>query len=385
MTYLAYGFLLVLGVALEGFYSGSEMGLYTVNRFRLRKRQHAGGRSARLLAFLLADPMGLLITFLMGTNIAVYSVTAMVTHLYETAGLSPGGSWWKSPELAATASLALPLFIFAEVLPKNYFRQNAERISYPAAWGLAATKYLLYPLVLILRPLAALAPGPGGAHVGLGMPHLSRRTLDRLLSDGLQTGELTVEQERLARNVLRVGGRPVAELARAPIGAWAGVPVEQQPAPSVRTISAPADESAGKVLERMTAARTRLAMVLADGRGQEEGALLSGDVVGFVRLFDLLSPDAQGKSVRELARPAPRLPAGATLREALTAMQRECADVAVVEGPAPGAAGKKSKAKTKTPPAPEAEVDRPVLGVVRIAQLISELLGAPPPEEKGKP
>jgi len=123
VIYLAYGFLIVLAIVLAGFYTGAEMGLYTVNRFRLRKRQHAGERSARLLAFLLRDPVGLLVTFLIGTNIAVYAVTALVTGLYEGAGLRPGQSWWKSPEVAATATLILPLFM-GEVLTKNYFRSS---------------------------------------------------------------------------------------------------------------------------------------------------------------------------------------------------------------------------------------------------------------------
>ena len=95
MIHLAYVFLIALALAMQVFYTGSEMGLYTVNRFRLRRRQHAGERSARLLAWLLGDPVGLLITFLMGTNLAVYLVTALVIGLYESAGLVPGRGWWR--------------------------------------------------------------------------------------------------------------------------------------------------------------------------------------------------------------------------------------------------------------------------------------------------
>lgn len=378
MIYLAYAFLIILALA---FYTGSEMGLYTLNRFRLRQRQHAGERSARLLAWLLRDPTGLLITFLTGTNLAVYLITALVTGFYESAGLVPGHGWWRGPEIAAAATLTLPLFM-AEVLTKNFVRRYADRTIYWAAWGLAATKFLLYPLIFVFKPLSALSPG-GGPQTGLGMPRLSKNILDQLLSHGRETGELTIEQERLARNVLRVGGRAVAHLARDLAIDDGTDPDEQAQAPTVRTLTVSAAESAGTVLTRMTRARSRLALVVATAGTAEGGGLSSSDVVGYVRLFDLLAEGAQGKAVGALARPVPRLADSATLRGALTVMQRECADVAIIEISPPRPRGKRGRAKAAPPSAGPA--DRQVLGVVRIAQLISELLGAPPPEENGKP
>ncbi len=382
MIYLAYAFLIVLALAMLTFYTGSEMGLYTLNRFRLRRRQHAGERSARLLAWLLRDPTGLLITFLTGQNLAVYLITALVTGFYENAGLMPGRGWWRGPEVAAAATLTLPLFM-SEVLTKNFVRRYAERTSYWAAWGLAATKFLLYPLIFVFKPISALFSGGGGPQAGLGLPRLSKNILDRLLSHGRETGELTIEQERLARNVLRVGGRAVAHLARDLAIDDGTDPDEQAQAPTVRTLTVSAAESAGTVLARMTRARSRLALVVAPAGAAEGGGLSSSDVVGYVRLFDLLAEGAQGKAVGALARPVPRLADSATLRGALTVMQRECADVAVIELSPPRPRGKRGRAKVAPPPAES--TDRPVLGVVRIAQLISELLGAPPPEENAKP
>jgi len=235
-----------------------------------------------------------------------------------------------------------------------------------------------------MRPLAALAPGRTGAQAGLGLPRISRRVVDRLIAHGRETGELTVEQERLARNVLRVGGRSVASLARE-LSDCSTPGTEEHQAPAVRTLAVAAAEGAGKVLERMTAARTRLALLIAPGGDGENGGLRSGDILGYVRLFDLLAPDAQGKAVGALARPVPRLSSKATLRGALTVMQRECADVAVVELALASPSRRKLKGRPAPEAGPEAGPDRPVLGVVRIAQLISELLGAPPPQENGQP
>lgn len=98
------------------------------------------------------------------------------------------------------------------------------------------------------------------------------------------------------------------------------------------------------------------------------------NVLGYVRLFDLLAPGVQGRPAGELARPVPRLLAHATLRSALNTMQRECADLAIVESPPARLSG-------ATPPEPgtgHGEPGCPVLGVVHLPQLISELLSKPP-------
>lgn len=382
MIYLAYAFLILLALIMQAFYTGSEMGLYTVNRFRLRKRQHYGERSARLLAFLLRDPVGLLITFLMGTNISVYAVTALVTSLYENAGLTPGKGRWITAEVAATATLTLPLFL-SEVFTKNFVRRYAERASYFFAWGLTLTKYLLYPVVLFFRPLARLAPGRNGAQRGLGLPRLSKNILHHLLTAGREAGELTVEQERLARNVLRVGNRPVAGLAREVSTEPQVARSEENQPPTVRTLSVSAADGAGAVLNRMTAARSRLALIIAPSAAGNGPGLKSSDIIGYVRLFDLLEPGAQGKAVGALAKAVPRLADHASLRGALTVMQRECADVAVVEVGPPKPQRRRGRARSLQ--APVESADRAVLGVVRIAQVISELLGAPPPEETNAP
>jgi hypothetical protein len=306
----------------------------------------------------------------MGTNISVYAVTGLVTSLYGRAGLSPAARTWVTAEMAATLTLTLPLFL-SEVLTKNLVRRYTERVSYVFAWGLAGTKFLLYPLVLLFKPLISLGPGRKGARAGLGLPRLSKNILHHLLTVGREAGELTVEQERLARNVLQFGNNSVAQLAREISSTGFESQVEQGQPSTVRTLAVSSAEGAGAVLNRMTAVRSRLALVIAPSAGAEGEKLTSSDIVGYVRLFDLLEPNAQGKAVGALARPVPRLADHATLRGALTVMQRECADVAAVEASPPPKSRRKGRGRAPAEPPPAEAVDRPVLGVVRIAQLIS--------------
>lgn len=390
---LAVAATLLVLLALSAFFSGSETGIYTVNRFRLRRLAHQGNRSARLLATLLSDPVGLLVTFLLGNNVVNYLITMIVTNLYEESPVVSAHRFWSRPDVLATATLVLPLFLLGEMLPKNWFRRNAERLSYLAAWLLTLTKWLLFPAVWLLRALARLIPTEHSPGAGLGIPKISRSLLDQLLAHGRETGELTAEQERLARNVLGSGERRAGELAR-PVGAGHYAPEAESGLPdSARVLAVPAGEIAGKVLRRMISSRARLAVVLTSvasrqlpvasvprpsGEGPANNDLATDvlrcrEILGYVRLFDLLAPGVQGRPVEKLARPAPRIGAHTTLRQAFRTMQRECADLAVVEQPGGGAADSSGPATGEGSGGPAC----PVLGVVRLPQLIEELLGAP--------
>lgn len=370
LTHLPF---VLLAILMQAFYTGSEMSLYTVNRFRLRRRAHRGERSARVLVWLLSDPVGLLITFLLGTNISVYTVSALITRLYELSGLAPGsGRVLFTAEACATATLILPLFL-SEVLTKNFVRRYAEQTSYVFSWGLAITKIALFVLVWPLRTLVRLVPARHGAGASLGLPQLTRHIIDHLLSRGRETGELTAEQERLARNALRAGEVRVAKLARRLDSSCCTPESERSLTPGLRTLTVPADEIAGRTLQRLIASRARLALVLARAVPEPKPDVAqpahrteTAEVVGYVRLSDLLAPGAQSKAVRGLARPVPRLGARTTLRVALNTMQRECAEVALVELPTAGGSTKRQGGT--------GAIRISVPGVVRLSQLIGELL-----------
>jgi Mg2+/Co2+ transporter CorB len=62
-------------ILLAGFHSGSEMGLYCVNRLRLRLRAEQGQAAARALQRLVGRPRLAISTVLVGTNLGVYLAT----------------------------------------------------------------------------------------------------------------------------------------------------------------------------------------------------------------------------------------------------------------------------------------------------------------------
>jgi len=111
----------ILVAALGGLFAGAETGMYRVSRVRLRLGIGRKNASYILLGKAIEDGPGLLLSLLVGTNMAHYLATSMVTFMLlgriraeETA------------ELFAALITAPILFIFSELIPKNIFYYRAD-------------------------------------------------------------------------------------------------------------------------------------------------------------------------------------------------------------------------------------------------------------------
>ena len=107
-TFLALFLLLLL---LSGIFSGSETGVYTLSRVELDAEVKRGGRTARLLDFLLRHDAGLLITLLIGNNLALEFLAHLVRHEYDASGVFDSATL----EVAVALSLTPVVFLFGEL------------------------------------------------------------------------------------------------------------------------------------------------------------------------------------------------------------------------------------------------------------------------------
>jgi Mg2+/Co2+ transporter CorB len=142
--------LLGLLLMLSAFFSGSETGLMTLNRYRVRHMAKAGHRGARLAELLLARPDRLIGTILVGNNIvnilAATVATVISLRVYESFGISQ--------ELAlslGTAALTFLILIFGEVTPKTMAALHPERVGLPAAYVYWVLRWVLFPFVVLVN------------------------------------------------------------------------------------------------------------------------------------------------------------------------------------------------------------------------------------------
>ncbi|HET7649449.1 MAG TPA: HlyC/CorC family transporter [Gammaproteobacteria bacterium] len=142
---LIVGLLLLLIVS--AFFSGSETGLISLNRHRLRHLSHAGHRGARLAERLWQRPDRFIGIVLLGNTLSNIAASALATLI----ALRIGGD---SAVLVMTVLLALVVLIFAEVAPKTLAALHPERFAFPASYILLPLLQLLYPLVWLVNLFA---------------------------------------------------------------------------------------------------------------------------------------------------------------------------------------------------------------------------------------
>ncbi|WP_341503284.1 HlyC/CorC family transporter [Gallaecimonas sp. GXIMD4217] len=124
----------------SAFFSSSETGMMSLNRYRLRHLVKEGHRGARNASRLLERPDRLIGLILIGNNLVNIAASAIATII----GLRLFGEWGVA---VATFSLTLVVLLFAEVTPKTLAALYPERIAFPAGYILKGLLRLFYPLV----------------------------------------------------------------------------------------------------------------------------------------------------------------------------------------------------------------------------------------------
>ncbi|MBA1237649.1 HlyC/CorC family transporter [Pseudomonas kunmingensis] len=135
--------LLVFLLLCSAFFSSSETGMLSLNRYRLRHQAKEGHRGARRASELLAHPDRLLGTILVGNNfvniLASSIATVLAMQLWGEAGIA-----------IATIGLTIILLIFGEITPKTLAALRPEIVAYPVSLPLKMLQKVLYPLVALL-------------------------------------------------------------------------------------------------------------------------------------------------------------------------------------------------------------------------------------------
>lgn len=311
---------LFICLAMSAVFSGSETGFYRLSRVRVDAQARRGGRAARLIRVLLASEGALLVTLLVGNNIALQ----LLTHLSEVQLDELVGLPAASREVVVTLVLTPVVFLFGELLPKDLFRRRPHGLVGLVAPLVLVAHYVLLPITIPLRILgAALERALGSARHGATLV-AGREAVVEMIEQGRRQGALAPHVELLARNALQLRDLPVMR---------ALVPWNQ-----VQTASA---ALAGSELAKavLGSRYTRVPVI-------DEG----GPVRRYLHQLDVLAA-GEGQSGLDVARPLPSLDPGTTVGQALSTLRTRGQRIALVG----------------TPEAP--------LGIVTLKDLLEEISG----------
>lgn len=197
--------LLVIGVCLSAFFSGSETGFYRASRVRVVIAGLDGDRISQYLLRLINNPTLFVATTLIGNNVANYLTSLAIVLLTKTATTS------SAAEMLAPILMSPLLFVYGELLPKNLFYQAPNFLL-----RLAAPFFLLFTVVF--SPVAAILWGMGrllerllGQSPEKVRLTLARKEVQQVLEDGMEAGILHPTQRHLGQSFFLVASKSVSE------------------------------------------------------------------------------------------------------------------------------------------------------------------------------
>ena len=290
---------IAITVAAVGFFSGSETGLVSVNRIRLRGRVRAGRPGAAQLGRLLERQERSLTAVLIGTNLALVGGSAVAAAMAKERMGSAGPA-------VATAAMTIILLVFGEMVPKAYFRIKADSVMLLAA-------RLLRIWALILRPLVDLASLCTGLLFLLMRTEKARHMVTRddvrlILRESGREGILRARQREMLEGVIELGSTVAREV--------------MIPLPDV--VSIPENATVGQVRELLKAkGHTRYPV----HRNRVD------EITGMLNVFDLLFSPRRlppGAPVRPFVRTIPIIPETKRIDILLFELQKERAPMAVI-------------------------------------------------------
>jgi len=292
--------LIAVFILLEGFFSGSEMGLISINRIKLRHLVEARIKTACELQELLNKPDRFLGTTLVGTNIAVITASCLFTGMIMER-MGPEFGWM------TTICLTPFILIFGEVLPKAIFRNAADRIILRITFFLKFFSILLYPIVRVITALSnlALLPFSRFAKPAKKSPFVSREELRYLVKESEREGVIEPHERSLIYSIFDFSTKKVRDI--------------MVPARKVAALDSK------KTIEDFKRAvkKTRYSRIPV----YESNA---GNFTGVVNIFDCLYEKNAKKPLSEFARPIMRLSQDTPVDRVLLNLQLKRQQMAVL-------------------------------------------------------
>jgi putative hemolysin len=294
------GFALVLvAVIASFFFSGSETGLVSVNRIRLRGRVRAGRPGAVDLSRLLESKERTLAAILIGNNIAMVVGSAVATAMAESEFGSAGPA-------VATAAMTLVFLVFGEMVPKAYFRIKADSLMLYTARPLQIISTVLKPIValtsVLTRLLFFVMRTERKKHI------VTREDVRLILKESGREGVLMDRQREMLEGVIELGSTFVREV--------------MIPLPDVVSIS---EDSTVREVREILKSKGHTRFPVYRERVDE--------IIGLLNVFDILFSERRlpsGAPVKPFVRSIPVIPETKRIDILLFELQKERAPMGVI-------------------------------------------------------
>ena len=291
--------IIIIAFVLLGFFAGSEMAYLSCNKLKLRHLADEGNRNALWVMHFHQDPKRFLTNILLGTNLMHVTVTGLTTYILEEH-FNFTNQWIMVP------ALSLLIVIFAETIPKDWFRIKADDFLYRFAPILRFLDRMLSGISKVLVMLTDLFINATTSNIKRS-PFVTREEFRYVVEESTKGGVLLANEKQLIDTILNLSSVRVEEVM---------VPAAKFPKVSLMN----------KIREvKETARHTRTQAVLV----YEEIPSL---IVGIVYVFDTLFEENEDQTLSNYLKAPLFLSHDTTAEKAIFLLQSKHASYGAVIG-----------------------------------------------------
>ncbi len=186
--------LVALCVVMEGFFSGTELALISLNRHRLAHLVEQKDSAALLLERQFRNPANLYATTSIGTNLFVVAGTAILTAYISRLDVI-------DPDLWTVVIMSPVTLLFGEIFPKALFQMWADRISYLAIYPLALAQKLFAPILWITAGATTALMRLAGVEEGHDIREVSLEEIRHILRAGDKKLDLHPDEQKMINRI----------------------------------------------------------------------------------------------------------------------------------------------------------------------------------------
>ena len=282
----------------SAFFSSSELAIFSLARHRLDALAAEGSKGGLALEKLRKDPHRLLVTVLVGNNVANIAAASLATALL--AQVLPSGQ----AVTGATVFTSGFVLILGEIAPKSYAVKNAEPWALRVSRPLSVVQRIMSPVVFLFEIATdAVNRLTGGSSEF--ETYLTREDIEMIVLSGAETGALASEEGAMIRGVLDLGETTVKAVM----------------IPRVDMVAAPESASLSDVIGLCADEHVTRVPIYGENRD---------DIRGIVDLRDAVRAYGSDGSLADVLEEPRFVPDSKPIDELLTEMQRDGLRMAVV-------------------------------------------------------
>ncbi|WP_438267220.1 hemolysin family protein [Halorussus gelatinilyticus] len=295
---------IVLLIALSGFFSSSEIAMFSLANHRVDALVEDKVPGAETVNELKSDPHRLLVTILVGNNIVNIAMSSIATALVgihvESAGVAV---------LISTFGITSLVLLFGESAPKSYAVENTESWALRIARPLKLSEYVLLPLVVTFDYLTRLVNKVTGGRSAIETSYVTRDEIQNMIETGEREGVIEEDEREMLQRIFRFNNTIAKEVMT----------------PRLDMTAVPKTASVEEAIETLVQSGHERVPVY-------EGSL--DNVIGVIHIRDLVREQTYGEhdelELEDVIQPTLHVPESKNVDELLTEMRENRMQMVIV-------------------------------------------------------